>query len=78
MSNLWITVEASPGSDIDETCKQAVKLASKLGATVWFTFNGVKCGARPQDDPESLADAWMLEMNSKNTHKVAVGRKAKR
>ena len=65
---LWINVEVSPGSDIKTACRDAIALANDLGLTVWFNFNGVKCGARPGDDCDLLIENWSgcLKSNSKN------------
>ena len=71
MSGLWITVEASPGSDIDSITKQAVKLADKLEMTVWFNFNGVKCLARPGDDAMALKHSWERELKSAKPFRIA-------
>ena len=71
MSGLWITVEPSPGSDIDSITKEAVKLADKLEMTVWFDFNGIKCLARPGDDPLALKQSWERELRDAKTYRIA-------
>lgn len=68
---LWLDVEVTPGSGIENACRDAVMLADKLGLTVWFDFNGVKCGARPGDDWQLLLANWSGVMESKSTCKVA-------
>lgn len=78
MSKIWITVEVAPGSDISEVSKEAITLATKLGVTVWFDFNDVRCGARPGDNAGRLVDAYRLAAKTNHAHKVAVGGKAKR
>ena len=65
MSNLWLTVEVAPGSGIERTCDEAVALAEKLGITIWFSFNGVKCLARAGDNPRRLESAWDRVMAAK-------------
>lgn len=70
-SNLWLEVSVSPGAGIDETCAQAIELANKLGLTVWFEFNGVKCGARPGDEAALLVINWRECLNSNSPHKIA-------
>lgn len=71
MSNLWLTLEASAGAEISDTCREAVRVADRVGITVWFNFNGVKCLARPGDDPIALMEDWRKEMKSKHPHKIA-------
>ena len=70
-STLWLDVEVSPGSDISEACQDAIALAEQLGITIWFEFNGVKCGARPGDDWKRLAEVWNGCLQSDSPHKVA-------
>jgi hypothetical protein len=71
LQTLWLDVEVSPGSDIEDTCRDAVKLADKLGLTVWFDFNGVKCGVRPGDDWSLLVCNWRGVLESKSPNKIA-------
>ena len=71
MSGLWITVEAAPGSNIDDVTKQAVALANKLEMTVWFDFNGVKCLARPGDDAMALKHSWERELKASKPFRIA-------
>lgn len=63
--NLWLTVEVAPGSGIVRTCDEAVALAEKLGITIWFDFNGVKCLARAGDHPRRLEASWNRVMAAK-------------
>ena len=65
MSKLWLTVEVSPGADLNGTCADAVELAKKTGLTIWFDFNGIKCLARAGDDPRRIAADWDRVMDSK-------------
>ena len=74
MSNLWLTMEVSPGSNIQRTCEEAVRLANFLGICIWFNFNGVKCLARPGDDPERICESWNRELQSSHSHKIASDR----
>ena len=71
MSNLWLTVEAAPGSDIGGTCDEAVALATKTGLTIWFGFNGVKCLARSGDNPRGIEADWNKQMAMKGDHRIA-------
>lgn len=71
MSVLWLTLEVEPGSKIEHACADAISIANRLGVTVWFMFNGVKCGARPGDDYSLLVRNWSRAMESKSTFKIA-------
>ena len=62
MSNIWLTVEVSPGAEIGRTCDEAIALAERIGITIWFNFNGVKCLARAGDDPRRLEADWNWNM----------------
>lgn len=62
MSNLWLTVEVSPGAEIEQTCDDAVAMAARTGVSIWFNFNGVKCLARAGDDPRRIEEAWEIEI----------------
>lgn len=74
MSNLWITVEVAPGCGIESACADAVALSKRLGITVWFNFNGVRCLADERTDPQRLESAWNDALLSSYTHKVASDR----
>jgi hypothetical protein len=76
MSALWLTVEASPGSDIYTACEEAVALADKLALSVWFDFNGVKVLACRGDDPKRIARSWSESLESKRRYKIASDRGA--
>lgn len=69
--SLSITTEVSPGSNINDACSEAVALANKLGVVVGFDFNGVLCGARPEDDPELLVANFHRAMQGKRTPRIA-------
>ena len=71
LENLHLTVEALAGSDISETCREAVSLANHLRLTVDFKFNGVTVMAKPGVDPKALTEAWREALNSKYDHKFA-------
>ncbi len=64
---LWLSLEVSPGSHINHTCRDAVRIANRLGLTVWFDFNGVHCGARPGDDWELLVANVQDAMENKRS-----------
>lgn len=70
-ARLWLTVEVPGGTHIDDACNAAVELAGKLGVTVWFKFNDVKCLARPGDDPRAIAADWLEVLHSKSPYKIA-------
>lgn len=74
---LWLNMESVPGSEITETAQEALRLANMLQLTVWFDFNGVKCGIQPNASVEEFvkkfkAQAFRKQQNvivghSKNT-----------
>jgi len=70
-SSLWLDVEVCPGGHIESACQDAISLADQLGVTVWFIFNGVKCGARPGDDWQLLHENWLASLETKSLCKVA-------
>jgi hypothetical protein len=67
MSSLWLIVEVRPGADIAEACRDSVALAGRLGIVVWFGFNGVKCLARPGDNPEKIEAECNYILADRNT-----------
>lgn len=71
MSNLWLTVQVSPGAHIAMTCDEAVELADKTGLAIWFDFNGVRCLARPGDNPRGIEADWNKKMEMKGDHRIA-------
>jgi len=70
-----LKVEASPGSNISQTCREAVALANHLRLRIWFDFNGVQCLARVGDDPEAIEKSWRNELGSQNKYKIATSDK---
>lgn len=74
MSNLSITAEVLPGTDVTVAAREAVALANRLGVTVRYDFNGVLCIAVPGDDHESLAEKCMSMVGEVDKIRVARGR----
>ncbi|MDE1997980.1 MAG: hypothetical protein KGI52_03520 [Burkholderiales bacterium] len=66
-----LKIEFLAGEDIDNACREAVRLANILRVTVDFDFNGVKVMAKPDVDPKELAELWSVEMKSKRQYKIA-------
>lgn len=71
MANLWLTVEVAPGAEIGVTCDEAVALAERTGLSIWFRFNGVKCLARPGDNPRGLEADLVKEMAKERDYRIA-------
>jgi hypothetical protein len=71
MSDLVLELHARPGSSIDGASHQACTMASDLGVTIRFAFNGVTCIACPGDRPERLVEAWNAAMDGKAPYRVA-------
>lgn len=76
MSTIWLNVELSPGSDIENAAKDCIELASKLECTVWATFNGVKLCARQGDSPDLLVKSYFLELKNGSQYKIAAAYRA--
>lgn len=74
MSNLSITAEALPGTDVTVAAREAIDLANRLGVTVRYDFNGVLCLAVPGDDHESLAEKCMSMVGEMEKIRIARGR----
>jgi sugar/nucleoside kinase (ribokinase family) len=68
---LTIKVEASPGSEIEETFEEAIGIAKKLNCRVKFDFNGVKCIASPKGNAQRGADRYSEALQSEDSHKCA-------
>lgn len=71
MSTIWLTVDVAPGTDITNACQDAVALANRTCITIWFDFNGVKCLARPGDNPEGIQASWRVEMKKDTPNRIA-------
>lgn len=71
---MTISIEAkiTAGSDIEQSCREAIELAERIGVDVDFRFNGVLCIARSGADPDALKEAWEKEMDSDHKTKVAI------
>ncbi len=52
---LTVKAEVYAGAEILTTATAAIELAKRLDANVEFDFNGVKCHASPDGNPEWLA-----------------------
>lgn len=68
---LYLDVEVYGGSNIFDTCVDAIELATRIGISIWFNFNSVRCLARPEDDPEKLAAEWERALHSDSSYKFA-------
>lgn len=55
MSNFYLKLETYGGVEIDNCCKEACELATKLELTIDFEFNGVTCQAYPNTNWEDLS-----------------------
>lgn len=62
MSVFSLEVEPFGGCSISEACHEAVRLADRLGITIIFNFNGVRCMACSGDCPKLLVMAWDAEL----------------
>ncbi len=66
-----LKIEFLAGEDIDNACREAVRISNLLNVTVDFDFNGVKVMAKPDVCPKELAELWNVEMGSKHQIKIA-------
>ena len=53
--SFFLKLEASGGSAIETCADEAIDIAEKIGVTVLFDFNGIKCMACKGDSGEELA-----------------------
>ena len=74
MSNLRITAEVRPGTDVTTAAREAIDLANHLRVAIRYKFNGVLCLAAPGDDHESLAEQCMSMVGEMEKIRVARGR----
>lgn len=78
MNCISIKVDVAPGSEIKVVAYEAVVLATKIGVSVTYVFNGVTCIADPGDDAEVLAkNCWDLVgigIGMKATPQIARGK----
>lgn len=74
MSNLSITAEVRPGTDVTTAAREAVALANHLRVAIRYKFNGVLCLAVPGDDHESLAEKCMSMIGEVDKIRIARGR----
>lgn len=78
MSNIRITADILPATDVLVAAREAIDLADRIAVTIEYNFNGVTCLAVPGDDPEALAKNCMDMMSSKTPVKIARGGPAER
>lgn len=72
--SITIKVRVSPGTDIADAVREALRLARRLEIAIEFDFNGVKCIATPfPDDARSLTEQWRSELKSDHQIKVVAG-----
>lgn len=50
MTTFSINLDPLPGSTAEEVCWNAIRIATQLRVLVCFSFNGIRCMARPGDD----------------------------
>jgi hypothetical protein len=66
-----LELTAFAGTDIDQACDEAIRIADLLGITILFGFNGVECMATPGCDPAGLAASWHRVMSQPGLGKFA-------
>ncbi len=60
-----LTLEMTPGCAIERACEDAQRVANLLFIDVEFSFNGVRCLARPQGYADLLAERQQAEQSRK-------------
>lgn len=71
MSCLHIKTELLCGTNIDDACRESVRVANLTGCCVDFEFNGVECTARPGDSDRLLVDNYHHQIQSESAYKIA-------
>lgn len=72
-----LKLEFMAGEDIDNACREAIRIANLLRVTVDFDFNGVMVMAKPGASPLELADDWKRELQTTNQIKIACAHPSK-
>lgn len=50
MTTFSINLDPLPGETTEAVCRDAVRIATQMQVLVCFSFNGIRCIARPGDD----------------------------
>lgn len=74
MNAFSLELHGFAGSSIEDCCKEAVRLAEKLGIGITFNFNGVKCFAFEGDDPDLIVRDWHRALSSQSKYKLATAK----
>jgi hypothetical protein len=69
---MYIEAKVLGGEGIEDTCRRALALATRIGCDVHFKFNDVNCMAIQGHDPKDLIASWWEAVDSKTCHKIAV------
>ena len=67
-NTLYIEVDVYGGSEIVLTCRDLCELATRMGISVWASFNGKRVLAQPDDKWEMLVAAWYLACSTNKAH----------
>lgn len=70
MSNLYLKLEAHAGSEISETCSEALSVARRIGIPVEFSFNGIRVIVREHNSVGELVGAWNVVRMSDGKFKM--------
>lgn len=71
VTNVSMTVEATPGATINAVAKEIVEIAQRVVCNVECKFNDVKLIAGPDSDPDGLVAAYQRECESNRPYKIA-------
>jgi hypothetical protein len=69
--SITLKIEAEPGSQIEETFEEAIRLATLLTCTTEFKFNEVVCWGRPDGDVKKGVKEYLSAINRDSKYKYA-------
>lgn len=72
MIDATIKINFGPGSDIENSFIEAVRISKLLGVYTEFQFNGVTCIGRPDGDPSIGVRAYHDLASNKRDFKLAI------
>lgn len=71
MNTFALKVEPFAGSDVKDVSVDLCRLANTIGVLCEAQFNGVTLWARPDDDPQKLAEEYFKELQRPGKFKLA-------
>lgn len=62
---LWLKLQGTAGSDIDEVAADMVEVANRLRINVEVRANGIQMLCTPGDTPEAVEAAYYAQLNAR-------------